>query len=63
MTHPTPLTNGYCDAQCFKEVDMKRINKITSIDGAELITIILTRTNGYQVNRDRVIATDDVFIQ
>ena len=59
----SPLTNGYCDAQCFQEVDMKRIKKITSIDEAQMITIMLTRSKGYQVNRDRVIATDDVFIQ
>ena len=58
----TPLTNGYCEAQCFQNVDMKRINKLTNIDEAQFITIVLTRTRGYQINRNRVIATDDVFI-
>jgi hypothetical protein len=58
---------AYCENQCKKLVQSEKRSTLTTAGETEFIIVILTRAietlDGFQLNRNRIKATDDVFIR
>ena len=57
----------FCENECQKIVPAEKNSKVTNASETEFITVILTRAmetlDGYQLNKNRVNITNDVFIR
>ena len=64
----TSSLRGYnCEDGCKKFNQFERRSTLSKMKDAEFIIVLLTRTeetlDGYQLNRNRIIATNDIFVR
>ena len=61
------LIGKVCEEGCHKFVEAEKRSRLTRIDDTEFLIVILTRAiqtlDGAVFNRNRTVATEDVFLQ
>ena len=61
------LVGVFCENGCQSMIEAEKSSKVTRTAETEFITVILTRAietlDGFQLNKNKVIPTNDVFIR